>query len=130
MLCASPPTAVVQPTAGDVYREYRWTNEDGDAGGSLRVGGQVGYGGGPIPFGHDLDLQAATRVELVVEKLLCHAGTHGLAISLNDHPWITIPESKQIPQPQWEYQHHIYPVVPVPLEHLQSGNKNQFRTAR
>ena len=31
-----------QPVPGDVFREYTWWNEKGDAGGSFRVGGKYG----------------------------------------------------------------------------------------
>jgi len=115
------------PVPGDVFREYRWTNEGGDAGGSLRVGGKLDYGGGPISLPHDLDLAHAVRAEIVLEKLLCHDGTRGLAISVNDQPWIDVPEAPGIPQPPWDYQHHIYPVLPVPLAHLAAGTGNQLR---
>lgn len=120
-------SALAQPKPGDVFREYLWTNEGGDAGGSLRVGGSKGYGGAAIPLPHDFDLTDAIRAEIVIEKLLCHDGTRGLAISVNNHPWIEVPEAAGIPSPQWEYQHHIYPVVPVPLSQLHAGRENQFR---
>jgi len=119
--------AEAQPKPGDVFREYLWTNRGGDAGGSLRVGGRLDYGGGPIELPHAFDLQDATCVEIVIEKLLCHDGTSGLAVSVNGHDWIEVPEAGGIPEPQWEYQHHIYPVVPVPLEQLKPGRGNQFR---
>ncbi len=122
---ANPARA--EPKPGDVFREYRWTNQGGDAGGSLRVGGRLDYGGGPIELPHDFDLQHATRVEVVVEKLLCHDGTRGLALSVNGHDWIEVPEAGGIPAPQWQYQHHVYPVVAVPLEQLKPGKRNQFR---
>ena len=115
------------PEPGDVFREYLWTNEGGDAGGALRVGGRVGYGGGPVALPHALDLTHATRAEVLIEKLLCHDGTRGLAISLNDGDWIEVPEAAAIPAPQWDYQHHIYPVVPVPLTQLKAGTGNRFR---
>lgn len=116
-----------QPQPGDLFREYLWTNSDGDAGGSLRVGGKVGYDGGPIAFPHRLDLAHATRAEVVVEKLLCHDGTRGLALSINGNDWIVLPEAKGIPSPPWNYQHHTYPVVDVPLDQLNAGLDNQFR---
>ncbi len=115
------------PRPGDLFREHRWTNKGGDAGGSLRVGGRLDYGGGPVELEHKLDLDAATRIEVVIEKLLCHDGTRGLAISVNDHEWITFPEAKGIPEPQRDYQHHTYPIVDVPLKHLKAGTGNQFR---
>lgn len=116
-----------QPQPGDLFREYLWTNERGDAGGSLRVGGRVGYGGGPIALPHNFDLAHAIKAEIVIEKLLCHDGTRGLAISVNSNAWIEVPEAPGIPAPQWNYQHHTYPVLPVPLTHLRGGPGNQFR---
>jgi hypothetical protein len=121
------PIVFAGPEPGDVFREYRWANRDGDAGGSLRVGGQLDYGGGPITLPHEIDLQHAVRAEVVLEKLLCHDGTQGLAISVNDHEWIPVPEAVGIPKPQWDYQHHTYPVVAVPLQQLAAGTENQFR---
>ncbi len=60
-----------QPQPGDVFREYRWTNAGGDAGGSMRVGGRLDYGGGAIKLPHDFDLVNATKAEIVIEKVLC-----------------------------------------------------------
>ncbi len=122
-----PGSGSAQPRSGDVFREYRWTNMGGDSGGAFRVGGRLDYGGGPIELSHDIDLEHATRAEVVVEKLLCHDSTRGLAISWNGNPWIAIPEAGGIPFPQWEYQHHIYPTVDVPLQQLVRGGMNQFR---
>jgi hypothetical protein len=85
------------------------------------------YGGGPIEVPHEIDLTHATRVEVVIEKLLCHDGTRGLAISVNNHPWILAPEATHIPEHPWEYQHHTYPVISVPLAQLKAGAENQFR---
>jgi hypothetical protein len=127
-----------RPVPGDVFREYTWWNETGDAGGSLRVGGKHGeehpdrgwahgYINSPVVLEHEFDLEHALRAEVVVEKILCHDSTRGLAIEVNGHPWIRIPEAEAIPYPQWEYQHHIYPVVSVPLSFLKSGKGNRFR---
>jgi hypothetical protein len=127
LLFALPSPIVAAPGPGDLFREYRWTNEGGDAGGSLRVGGRLDYGGGPIELAHDFDLVDATRVEVVVEKLLCHDGTRGLSISVNDHDWIELPEAEGIPAPQWDYQHHTYPIADVPLEQLKAHTGNQLR---
>jgi hypothetical protein len=127
LCCLGSATLFAQPQPGDVYREYRWTNAGGDAGGALRVGGRVGYGGGPVTLPHDLDLEQATRAEVVIEKLLCHDGTRGLAMSVNSNAWIVVPESPKISVPQWDYQHHTYPVVLVPLDHLRSRNPLQLR---
>jgi len=118
--------AFSQPTSGDVFREYVWHKEGGDAGGSLRVGGRVGYEGS-ISLEHDFDLEHAAKAEVVVEKILCHDGTTGLAIQINDRDWIYIPEAPGIPAPQSAYQHHFYPTVRVPLNCLKEGQTNEFR---
>jgi len=126
------------PAPGDVFREYLWWNEKGDAGGSLRVGGRQGdeypdrgwahdYINAPVVLPQEFDLEHATRAEVVVEKILCHDGTRGLAIEVNGNAWIPIPEAEAIPFPKWDYQHHIYPAVPIPLSFLKSGPGNQFR---
>jgi hypothetical protein len=115
-----------------------WFNEAGDAGQALRVGGKYGaehpdrgwahdYVNAPVKLKHHFDLEHAIKAEVVVEKILCHDGTKGLAIQVNGKNWLEVPEAKTIRYPQWEYQHHIYPVVTVPLSHLISGTKNEFR---
>ena len=114
-----------QPVPGDVFREYTWYKQDGDAGAALRVGGRVGYEG-VITLPHNFDLEQAIKAEVVIEKILCHDGTHGLAIQINDNDWLEIPEAQCIPYPQWDYQHHIYPVVQVPLSFLKTS-ANRFR---
>jgi hypothetical protein len=130
--------ALCRPVPGDVFREYTWWNETGDAGGSVRVGGKHGqehpdrgwahdYINAAVVLDYDFDLEDAIRAEVVIEKILCHDSTTGLAIEINGNRWITIPEAEAIPYPQWEYQHHIYPVVSIPLSFLRSGKGNQFR---
>jgi hypothetical protein len=119
-------SAFSQPVPGDIFREYMWYKEGGDAGGSLRVGGRVGYEGS-IALEHDFDLENATKAEVVVEKILCHDGTTGLAIQINDSDCIYIPEPAAIPAPQSVYQHHFYPTVRIPLSCLNQGKDNQFQ---
>lgn len=127
-----------KPEPGDVFREYMWYNEGGDAGGSLRVGGKHGdthldrgwahnFINTPIILNHNIDLENAIKAEAVIEKILCHDGTTGLSIEINNSGWIEVPEAENIPVPQWEYQHHIYPVVPIPLSQLKVGPGNEFR---
>ena len=127
-----------QPAPGDVFREYTWWNEKGDAGGALRVGGKLGqehpdrgwahdYINAPVVLDHNFDLEDATKAEVVIEKILCHDGTKGLAIEINGHEWMDVPEAEKIPEPQWEYQHHIYPTPAVPLAWLKPGQGNRFR---
>jgi hypothetical protein len=132
------PVALSSPVPGDVFREYCWYNEKGDAGQALRVGGKQGqfhpdrgsahgYINAPIELPHEFDLEDATKAEVVIEKILCHDGTQGLAIRVNNHEWIPVPECENIPEPQWEYQHHTYPTVPIPLDQLKKGKGNTFQ---
>jgi hypothetical protein len=120
------PTTL-RPKPGDLFREYTWTHTAGDAGGSLRVGGRLDYGGNPIPWPHAIDLEHAIRAEVIVEKLLCHEGTRGLALAVNDHDWIDLPDPPSLSEPAWETMHHTYPVVPLPLDQLKTGEGNHFR---
>ncbi len=127
LLCGS---LAAQPVPGNVFREYRWFHEEGDAGQAMRVGSRetTTYprsGLAQWPF--ELDLAGAVKAEIVAEKILCHDGTTGLAIQINDSDWFYFPEASQIPAPQAVYQHHIYPVLRVPLSVFKPGPGNQFR---
>ncbi len=120
-------TLLSQPKPGDVFREYMWYNSTGDGGGSLRVGGNLDYGGGWLSHATNLDLVDAIKAEIVIEKLESHTGTHGLKINMNDKGWITFPEADKIPFHQKNYHHHTYPVVSIPLTSLNQGTDNKFR---
>jgi hypothetical protein len=131
--------AAAGPYPGDVFREYTWWNTIGDAGGALRVGGREGTTdwGTKIVNGYwetswivpglDIDLEHATKAEVVVEKILCHDGTTGLGIQVNENAWIQVPEAEGIPEPISRFQHHIYPIVELPLAALREGSGNRFR---
>lgn len=127
-----------QPVPGDVFREYRWFHEKGDAGQAIRVGGKQGeyhedrgsahgYINAPFTWPFDIDLADAVKAEVVLEKVLCHDGTTGLAIQINDSDWFYVPEAAQIPAPQAVYQHNTCPVVRVPVSVFKSGAGNTFR---
>ena len=94
-------TAHAQPKGGDVFREYRWTNTGGDAGGSLRVGGRVGYDGNPVTLPQKFDLKDAIRAEVVIEKLLCHAGTRGLESPSTANPGLQCRKAVRSPNLNW-----------------------------
>ncbi len=121
-----------EPAAGDVFREYRWFHEKGDAGQSMRVGGRERT---VYPFldsdvaawPRAFDLEEAVKAEVIAEKVLCHDGTAGLAIQINDGSWFYFPEADAIPAPQARYQHHTFPVVRVPLSVFKQGTGNTFR---
>lgn len=136
MLCAVTSLMPAQPAPGDVYKEYVWYNETGEAGGALRVGGRLDYhlldraynyiGEGVIKPEFNINLKDAIAAELVVEKMLCHEGTEGLRIIINQKPPVYIPESENIPEPQSAYAHHFNAVVPVDLSLLIPGKENTF----
>ena len=66
-----------QPEPGDVFREYRWSNIHGDAGGALRVGGKNGmvypergsafnYINAAVVIENNIDLEQAIMDKLAV----------------------------------------------------------------
>lgn len=137
------PLAVhAQPQPGDVFREYTWLPEmAGSDSDFLRVGGRLGYTvngdhippnqhrDGHLPFGHALDLERATRAEVVLERVESHDGTHGLTLYINGHDGLPVPDPAGIPGVAASYMYHDYPVVDVPLEQLYGGQGNTFKLA-
>lgn len=113
-----------EPEPGDIFREYirHWADE----GDRLRVGGKLDYGGTEIQLPGEIDLTNAVKAEVEIQKLLCHAYTSGLSISVNGHGWHLVPESPFIPEPQAVYQHQFNPVVEIPLSELENGG-NTFK---
>jgi hypothetical protein len=138
---------IAQPKSGDVFREYSWTTPPPSKPGQepyLRVCGDGFYEDqtrkgnslfnegyvqdGWLTLPDNIDLKDAVRAEVVVEKMLCHDGSTGLAIKFNKGQFIVFPEAKGIPEPQEEYLHHIYPIINLPLSDLMPGAKaNKFR---
>jgi hypothetical protein len=127
-----------QPVSQDLFREYRWFHEKGDAGQAIRVGGKQGqthpdrgsahdYINAPMTWPHDLDLAEAIKAEVIFEQILCHDGTTGLALQINDGAWTYVPEPDHIPAPQSRYQYHSYPVLRVPVSVFKPGTGNHFR---
>ena len=130
-----------QPKPGDVFREYIWLPDLAveEGGKFLRVGGKLDYkinsghfpanrhDDGHVLFGQYLKLNQAVSAELVIEKLGSHDDTRNLRVSINRNPSIRIPNAKGIPEPEWDYMHHNYPVVNIPLDHLNEGWENTFR---
>ncbi len=127
------------PNPGDVFREYTYTNTYGDAGGAIRVGGKQGvsypdrgsdfsYVNAWIDFPHQVDLEYATRAEIVVEKILSHNGTQGFAIQWSDSDWIELPAPENLPESPQDYYHHTCITVPLPLKHIRTDlGENRFR---
>ena len=129
-----------QPAPGDVFREYRWRPERK----WQRVTGPDATAEGAKEFLPNAvneividDLESARKVEAYLEMLLCHGGTAGKKIRVNENAWIPIPESELIPgesgqgPPDNEYQSMRYPVVEVPLEQWKEGtNRFEFTCSR
>jgi hypothetical protein len=136
--------AAAQPKPGDIFREYTWATPEGSNERFVRVCGDGFYddatrkGERLFPAGvvndgwftlpNDVDLKEAIRAEVLVERMLCHDGSTGLAVKFNSGQWRAFPDADSIPKPQSEYLYHYYPVVELPLSELNSGAKNnRFR---
>jgi hypothetical protein len=134
-------TGFPQPQPDDVFREFIWTTPDHEKSEKfLRVGGRFDYRNEPEKFPpgyildgyltlpNQIDLEDAIRAEVQVEKDLCHEGTRGLSIKINDGTWYRFPESDSIPYPAFNYLHHTYPAIQIPLGSLNKQNVMfQFR---
>ena len=132
--------ATSQPNPGELFREYTWLPEMvSEQGKFLRVGGKLDYIQNPahypvdrhfdgyIPLEKFVDLQFASKAEVLVEKIASHDDTRGLRISWNGNPFHTFPVSDSIPSPESAYMHHTNPVVEIPLDELSNGMENAFR---
>lgn len=128
-----------QPGPGDYFCEYTWTtpNKEGNSR-FFRVGGKLDYRAEPglypdleldgerIPVHLQEKLKGAQKVEVMIEKVLCHDGTRGLSISVNGNEEVQFPESPYIPEPQEKYMHHFYPTVEIPLSDFDPEGDNFF----
>ncbi len=133
-----PLELVSQWQPGSVYREYVWTTpEEGEA--FLRVGGRYGYKANPgklppelqaddlLILPHNIDLRGAVRAEVSLEKVLSHEDSRGLAIEINGHSPIVVPEPDFLPDPATEYMYHTDLTVPIPLDQLTDRQPIKFR---
>jgi hypothetical protein len=136
-----------QPKPTDVFREYalavpepkvvgqeKYVRVCGDGfyedatrkGNNLFPEGYVNDGWFTLP--QNIDLKDAIRAEILVERMLCHDGSTGLAVKFNEGQWRAFPDADSIPKPQSEYLYHYYPIVSIPLTELKTGEKsNRFR---
>lgn len=136
-----------QPKPGDLFKEYSWAvpivNKPGrepfvrvcgdgfyeDAvrkGNHLFEEGFVNDGWFTLP--DNIDFKEVDRVEVQVERMLCHDGSTGLAVKFNEGQWKVFPDAEAIPKPQEEYLYHYYPIVSLPISDLKQGaNSNKFR---
>ncbi len=114
---------------GAVLREYRWYGPWVNASIFQRVTDPKASHSGakeflPNPVNRitidDLDL--AVKVEVCIESLQCHTGTHNKRIRLNGSEWLSIPEAEEIPGDNPEcYQTLAYPIVEIPLSYVNEG---------
>lgn len=131
-----------QPIPGDIFRDYVWTTPVESGYAFLRVIGDGDYRepvnfekaypqecieNGWIIFNHDIDLKKAVKAELQVEFLLSHDETTGFAAKINNNNWHYFSMPKAVPEPKATYLQHNYPVIPIPLDEIQSGNGNRIR---
>ncbi len=127
--------AHAHPRPGDVFREYNMATT------MWRVGERPEWGGSnwgknlilatnrsPEGKPYEVDLEGATRAEVVVGYDQCHSGTTGLAIAFNDNEYLRLPVSDTVPEPVAGYMQWPYPTVQVPMAHLKGGqNQIKFR---
>ena len=114
---------------GAVFREYRWYGPWANASNWQRVTDPDATHSGakeflPNPVNKMIfdNLDGVVRIEVCIERLQCHAGTHNKRIRLNGNEWLRIPEASEIPGGNPEcYQTLTYPVVEIPLSHVNEG---------
>lgn len=128
--------ASAQFQSGDVFREYYWRPPSGlwsrTTGPDASMAGAKAFLPNPVNSISIDDLQNATRVEVVIEKLTSHAGTMNPRMRVNGNAWIGIPEpdSNLVPGtrgsggPTQMYLCMRYPVVSVPLAQLKQGTNS------
>lgn len=112
-----------EPGPGDIFKEFAWK----------RTGGQLVFGPGaiapnapknprPARVPIDIDLEGATRAEVIVEHWSGHEGTSGKSIRCNEGAWIELPLPQNTPtRPECYFAMINQPAVEVPLRDLQHG---------
>ena len=131
-----------QPVTGDIFREYVWTTRDSSEFKFLRVIADGDYRdpvyfsesypkecieNGWINLNNSVDLENAIKAEILVEKVLSHDGTTGLAVMVNDKRWHFFPDPMAIPEPKANFLQHNFPTVQIPIDELKEGVQNHLR---
>lgn len=133
LLLIASLTISAQTTPGDYFKEYYWhPKTELKTESFLRVGGRYGYADNQklkdegivnadnsitLPF--KLDLQKPLKVELVLEKIQSHEGTHDLRVSFNGNPSIEVPQLQiESTERNIDFMAHYYPTIPVPKSQL------------
>ncbi len=136
-----------QPKPGDYFKEYSWATPlpskpgqelyvrvcgDGFYDDAVRKGEHLFNEGfvkdGWFSLPDNIDLTNVEKIEVQVERMLCHDGSTGLAVKFNEGQWKEFPKAAAIPEPQEEYLYHYYPTVSLPITDFKAGvNNNKFR---
>ncbi|MCA8970428.1 MAG: hypothetical protein KDC95_11610 [Planctomycetes bacterium] len=125
---------------GEVFREYVWKPNGAWArctGEDATMSGAFAFLPNPVNYVNILDLQDATHVDVIIEKLMSHVGTNNPRVRVNYNNWFSIPEpdTKNIPgqvgegnlNPYW-YLSMRYPAVRIPVGHFKTGtNSFEFK---
>ena len=128
---------LAQPSPGDYFKEYHWKPKTELKNESfLRVGGKYGYADNQklkdagiinpdnsitLPF--EFELEKALRIELLLEKIQSHEGTHDLRVSFNNNPPIKVSQLEiESKERNIDFMAHYYPIISVPKSQLKSSN--------
>ncbi len=121
--------ATVGPRPGDVFREYHWSSKGPKFVSGDSKNPRYTHKGKTFGVSMDIDLEDATKAEVVVEHWSGHFATSGKAIQFNKGAWLELPMPKGSPGLPERYVAIInQPAIDVPLATLRDGvNKITFR---
>jgi hypothetical protein len=123
VLISTAGPAAADPAPGDVFKEFAWKRERS----------QLVFGPGathpeapknprPARVPIVLDLDGATKAEVIVEHWSGHEGTSEKSINFNGGAWLRLPLPRNTPTaPECYFAMLNRPAVEVPLGHLQQG---------
>ncbi len=128
ILLAVNAVSLSAPQPGDIFREYKWNGPWQNASKWQRCtdpnathSGAQAFLPNPINTIVIDDLQGVVKIEVLVERLQSHAGTHEKRIKINDNSWIDIPEADQIASNPECYMTMTYPSFEIPISHFNTG---------
>ncbi|MBD3393837.1 MAG: T9SS type A sorting domain-containing protein [Chitinivibrionales bacterium] len=123
------------PVPGDVFKELKWIANGGCAGAwriasdacaNLYFPGQNSAGQN-YSFPGEIDKTDATKVEVSVQKVMCHDGTTGFQVQMNNSgTWHDLGYGDGSTIPGDTYQYMTYPAIEIPLSEINDGT-NQIK---
>ena len=125
---ASP--AVADPQPGDLYREFVWYSVDGedwrvtDPAAVEKFPRASAFLPNPLRTIRVVDLEHATRAELMLDRWNGHRGSVNKRVRLNDGDWLSVPPVSGVSEdlrPAF-LMTQDNPVIEVPLESLHEGD--------